>query len=448
MGALSNYVTITISQTSVGITRAGFGVPMILALDATYPERLRYYTDISEVAVDFAVTTGSTYLAASAIFAQSPRPPRIAIGRSALKPTIVAQLSAVTPTSFASYTYKMTVRGKGFSDTDLSFTSDASPTDAEWATLAAAALNGVASKNYTVTGSASPLTITGNAAGDWFSIEVKNADAMKVKYTHADPGVATDLAAIALEQSDWYALVTLANSKPYGIAAAGWIEADGKRLYICESCDTESVLTATTNGDLLDTIATNSYKRTGGFYHPSPANMAAAALLGRCLPLEPGSVSFFGKTLSGVAPVILTPTHRANLVARRASSYETVDGTGLAITFGGQVGDPITGLLTTRRNLDWMQDDMTKGVFGLFPSNDILRMTDADIAKAENEVRASLTRAFERGITLAAPAKGDVTVPLAKDISPADKSAHKLRIKFKATLAGEIDTVDLVGTVA
>lgn len=449
MGALSNYVTLTITQNSVGITRAGFGVPMILSITAAFPQRLRFYNDIAGVAADFPTTTSAEYLAAQAIFAQSPKPPKIAIGRSALKPTLVASLSAISPTSLASYTYKLTVRGKGVTTTELTFTSDASPTDAEWATLAVAALNGVVGKNYTAAGASSPLTITATNPGDWFSIEVGDVETQKVKYTHADPGVATDLLAITLEQPGWYALITLANSKLYSVAAAAWVESNN-RIYGCDSCDSESVITAVGNGDLLDTIKTNAYKRTMGFYHPSPANMAMSALFGRCLPLEPGSVTFFGKSLAGVTPVVLTTTHRNNLTDRRASSYETVDGSGLSVTFGGQVGDLVTGFIDVRRNLDWMDDDMRKGVFGAIVANDIVAFTDAGIAIIESEVRASLTRAFRKGITAAAPGKSDVTVPLASEVSTTDKNTNRRlpNVKFKATMSGAIHSVDIVGSVS
>jgi hypothetical protein len=157
MSALSNYVTLTITQTSVGITRAGFGVPMILSYEATFsPDRLRFYTDISGVAADFPTTTSATYRAANAIFGQTPKPAQIAIGRSALKPTLVAQLSAITPTANLTYTYKLNVKGTGFADTTVSFTSDGTPTDAEYAAGMVTALNAVASKNYTATGASSP----------------------------------------------------------------------------------------------------------------------------------------------------------------------------------------------------------------------------------------------------------------------------------------------------
>lgn len=446
MGTLTDYVTITITQNSVGVTRAGFGVPLILSATAAFAERIRFYTDLAGVAVDFAVTTSAEYLAAQAMFSQNPAPPRIAIGRSALKPTLVAQISAINPTSNISYAYKLTVRGKGFADTTLTFTSDATPTDAEYAAGIVAALNGVASKNYTASGAASPVTVTATNPGDWFSIEVADLATQRVSYTHADPGVATDLAAINLENAGWYALYTLYNSKAYSIAAAAWIESSGSKIYMCDSCDSQSCTTATGNADLLDTIKTNAYARTAGFYHPSPANMAGAALLGRCLPLDPGSVTFFGKTLAGVAPVALTATHRQNLVDRRASSYETV--AGVNITFGGQVGSTTTGFLDVRRDLDWLQDDMTKAVFGMLVGQNKVPFTDPGIAQVEAEVRGSLKRATDRGILAESPAFV-VTVPAVADVDTVNKSARTLpNVKFSGTLAGAIHKVQLVGTVS
>lgn len=450
MSALSNYVTLTISQTSVGITRAGFGVPMILSYTAAFTERIRFYTDISGVAVDFSVTTSAEYRAANALFGQSPRPPVIAVGRSALKPTLVMSLSAINPTTNISNTYTLTVGGKGFAETVLSFTSDATPTDAEYATLAVAALNGVSGKNYTAAGATSPITITATNPGDFFYVMVGNPSTQKIKYTHVDPGVATDLLAIAQENAGWYALATLANSKPYSIAAADWVEANN-RIYICESCDTDSIIVATGGLELIDQIKATSYKRTAGMYHPHPGQMLACAMYGRCLPLDPGSVTFYGKTLTGVTsfPAHMQATHRINLNAKRAGGYEVVDGTGLSVTFGTSTGDAVTGFIDVRRNLDFLQDDMTKSVFGAIASNDIVPYTDRGIAIIENEIRNALQRAFRLGIVANAPARADVTVPLASSIDSITKATRRLpNVRFTAVLSGAIHAVDIVGQVS
>lgn len=447
MGNISDYVTISITANTVGLTRAGFGTPLILSATATFTPRVQFYADLASVAVDFPTTTSAEYLAAAAMFSQNPAPPLIAIGRSVNKPTCTAQISAINPTSNVSYTYSITVRGKGFADTTVTYTSDATPTDAEYAAGIVAALNGVASKNYTAAGAASPVTVTGTNPGDWFSIEIADPSTQKVSYTHADPGVAADLAAINLENASWYTLYTLYNSKPYAIAAAAWIESAGMKTYLCESNDTNSIITATGNAELLDTIKTNAYTRTTGWYHPSPANMLGAALLGKCLPLDPGAVVLYGKTLAGPAPVKLTSTHRTNLVARRAGSYETV--AGLNVTFGGQVGDSVTNFFDVRRDLDWIQDDMSKAVFAVITSqNAKVGYTDAGIAAVESEIRGSLKRAQDRGILdpTVAPV---VTVPTAASISGATKATRVLpNCKFSATMAGAIQGVTLVGTTS
>ena len=59
MAALSNHVSISITQDSVGLKLAGFGIPMILSYTTSGwgTQRIRFYNSLSEVAADFAVTT-------------------------------------------------------------------------------------------------------------------------------------------------------------------------------------------------------------------------------------------------------------------------------------------------------------------------------------------------------------------------------------------------------
>lgn len=83
---LSDIATITVSTAGAGVTRTGFGVPLILGYNATFGELVRTYTSLSAVGDDFAANTPE-YLAAEAIFSQSPKVPRIMIGRGTLKPT-------------------------------------------------------------------------------------------------------------------------------------------------------------------------------------------------------------------------------------------------------------------------------------------------------------------------------------------------------------------------
>lgn len=443
--ALSDYVVLNITQTTANLTRAGFGIAMHLSYEANWSERSRTFNAYTDVLADSAAfsATGPTARAALAYFSQSPSPTALIIGRGANKPTKTVTVSAISPTANLNYTYKLNVKGTGFADTTVSFTSDATPTDAEYAAGIVAALNGVASKNYTAAGASSPVTVTGNSPGAWFSIEVADVAYQTTTETTADPGVAADIAAILAENTSWYALDTAFNSKPYGIAAAAAIEATGTKIYAVASNDSNIVLAASTGTlDLLDQIKTNAYARTTGWYHRDPSAMFASALLGKLLPFDPGSETWAFKTLAGVATFPMTGTHRSNIIARNGNSYENV--AGLNITFYGTTGDG--HFIDTRRGLDWLQDDMSKAVFGALASNPKIPYTDQGIAIIKSVMTGSLRRAAARGIITDSFL---VTVPSAASVSSADKAARVLNnCRFTATSQGAVHKDNITGSVS
>lgn len=441
---LSQFVTVTITRDTVGASRAGFGTPLLLSAYASFAERTRTYESLAEVAEDFAVTTSPEYLAAQQLFSQSPRPAQIKIGRSALKPTQVYRINVTTVRN--SHTYTINVKGKGVTSTAVTFTSDASATNDEIIAGLVAALNLVTGNNYLAaavdSGTSDYATVTGDAAGDWFSLEVDPAD-LEVLQTHADPGVATDLANIALEDDDWYALITFYNSNAYVLAAAAWIETQ-KKIYYCDLDETKTITQAVTGSDTADDLHTLAYARTAVWYHPSSAAMLGASIAGRCLPIDPGGETHALKNLSGVAAVTMTSTHRTNLLAKEANSYRTVGGSGR--TFDGTTADG--DYIDVTRGLDWLENDMQVGVFNALASADKIPFTDAGVAVVENEVRASLARAVVAGVLSDDP-KPVVTVPRVANIASADKAARNLPdVSWSATLAGAIHKVNIAGTVS
>lgn len=441
MAPLSNHVSLTIAVDLVGIARAGFGVPMILSGYAAWAERIRFYSSLADVAADFAVTTSPEYLAAQAMFAQTPKPESIAIGRSALPATLKYTL---TPVVANSTVYTLYLQGKGVTTTTATYTSDSSATAAEIVAGLITAVNAAVGKNFTATGSTT-LVITGNAAGDWFSVEVADYNNFAIVCDHADPGVATDLAAIALENPAWYCLITLYNSDAYVKAAAAWIESN-ERIYLPNVNESDAIKIASdgTQGT-LDDLKSLGYSRTMGCWHHAPDQMFAAAWAGAVLPLEPGSETWKFKNLSGVEAATLTSTQRLNLVTRRGNSMETV--AGVKITFEGTVFNTSIGYLDVRRGIDWLQDDMSKGVFGALAGASKIPYTDAGVAVIEAEVRASLKRAVAKQILAEDPAP-TVTAPRVADVASADKTARNLPdVKFSGTLAGAIHKVTISGVV-
>ncbi len=296
MGNVSNYVTVTISRSSAGLTRAGFGTPLILTPNVSWTERTRSYTNMAAVAADFSNTKSGEYLAASAIFGQSPAPRKIKFGRLALPPTKVITLTPLHATD--AHKYEVYVMCEGFVRTLVSFTAGTGTTLDLIAAGLTSAVN-IASKNYTAVGATSPVVITGTTAGDWFAVEVVNTDDLKVEETHADPGAATDLAAIKLADTDFYAVYNMFNSNGMAVAIAGWVESN-KKFFMMDTNESRSITAAVSSSDTIDDLKTAArLKNKKG--RPMCSSM-------RCRPLR------------GTAPRVCTTTAPIRWPVRRGSA--------------------------------------------------------------------------------------------------------------------------------
>lgn len=444
--SLNDHVTVSTTTSPAAVSRAGFGTPLVLSATAAWSERVRSYADAASVLTDF-VASSVEYQAAAAAFAQSPAPAKVKIGRAALKPTQIYQLSAINPTANISTAYKVIVKGKGaggpVTTTTVTFTSDASPTDAEFAAGMVTQLNAVVGKNYTAAGAASPITITATAPGDWFSIEVLDRNIMACAQTHVDPGVATDLAAITLEDSDWYGLHTSYNSSAYVLAAAAWCETN-KKLYLADIDDTKAVSQIVGSGDVTDALKTLSYSYTSAQYHPSTAYFQSMALMGEALTNDPGSETWKFKTLTGVPAVKLTATERNNLTNKNGNSYEGLKN--VSFTFDGKVASG--NYIDVTRFLDWLTDEMQSAVLDALRSAAKIPFTDEGAAKLESKIRATLDTGVARG-GLASQPPYSVSVPLVATVSDANK-ANRLfpDIKWSAKLAGAVHKAAIAGNVS
>ncbi len=541
MSELSEIALITITQDTVGQTQPGFGTPLILSHNATFSERVRYYSDTLEAAVDWAVTSPE-YLAIRAALSQTPHVEQIAVGRAVAKPTQRYEIATAALRNSDARSYRINVVGQGVTATTAAYTTDSSARvieihnglktslnavvganyaaafsaltgisftftatnadekfhatahglqtgdgpfqltnsggalpaglslvtdyypiviDADTFFLATSFANALAGTNLLISGdgtgtqtlasgvgttfrAAGPLIITGTAPGNWFSLEVTDVTALSNKQTHADPGLSAELDAIALEDNNWYALLTNYNSTAYVEAASAWIEAQTK-IYVFDDVNTDAITTAvnvgTDAGAALHSLAPD---RTAGTYYPSPAFMDSAAWAGRVLPIEPGSETWMFKTLATVLPTRLTTTHRNNLRARNMNWFQTVAGRNImqqGSTFNGNFLDVVRGL-------DWLEDDMTKAIFTTLASNDKLSFDDPGITTIENDIVASLDRALQRHILRADP-RPLVFVPRVADIALSDRALRTVpHITFTAQLAGAVHKVIVNGVVS
>jgi hypothetical protein len=441
MGALTNYVTITIQRNSVGITRAGFGTLLILTPNFVgAPARTASYTDLAGVAEDYADDTSMEYRAAEAAFSQDPAPTKVKFGRLANAPTMKYRIDVAAIRD--SHDYEIAVAGDGITDETVSITSGGTATNDAICASLVTDLNAVVGKNYTAAvvvgvGDTDYIEVTGTAAGDWFSLSVVSTDDLEIALTHVDPGYTADLNAIKIADPDFYMVWNGFNSNAVGLTIAAWCETN-KRTYLLDSNESDIITTASSGAtDTCADVKTAGYDNTMVMYHHIPAECAGAAWAGSCLPFDPGSETWADKQLTGVTASPLTQTHRDNLTEKYGNGFEQVLAD-VAVTFDGRVGSG--EFFDTTRFLHWFEDDAARGIFGVKVANAKIPMSNPGIAKIEAELRRSLARGEERTGFLPG---WSVTVPDAADISEADRTSRTLNgVQANAQLAGAVHKVN------
>lgn len=442
---LSDIANVTISLQTGGLSQTGFGTGMILGYSMTgWVERSRTYSSIAGVAADFAATTPE-YKAANAYFAQIPHPEQLIIGRGTLKPTMIFKLTVASVVN--SQKYSVVLNG-----TQYDVTSDASATNDEIIILLQAALAAPATAaGFTAAiGGAGPstyLTLTGNAAGNWASFYPTDPALLTLLQTTTNPGIATDLDAIVVENDQWYALITLYNSSACVLAAAAWTESKTK-LFGVQVCDSEcATVAAGIATDISKALQTAAYFRTFDVYHPDNGQFIDAAMFGRLLPYVPGSETWRGKTLGGISAMStngsykLTETWRANLIAKNAGYYYTIAGRN--ITAEGKVA--AGEWIDTIRGRDRLQARIQEAVSLVVLNSDKVPYTDPGIGKIDNAIRGCLRLSVGDGFLTDAYT---VTVPTAASQTLIDKAARILRgYSFVAPIQGAIHVVYITGVL-
>lgn len=293
-----------------------------------------------------------------------------------------------------------------------------------------------------------PFTITANAAGDFFAIEALKLRYLKLVVNNADPGIATDLADILLEDNSWYALVVPMLSSAMALSAAQWVESAGAKIFFLDLNESDAVNTAAVGGtDTLAVLLSHAYKRTLYSFHHSPLEMMSSAWLGVLLPKNPGTWTAKFKSLDGVTVTKLDDTQRQNLIDRRANAY-TNDG--VAMTWEGTIGNTSYGFIDVVDGLDWWFDDAQKSVLGIEVSLDKIGYDDHDIATVGGALEASVQRGVsDQHRLFAAGTPGDandpapaVTVPLVRDIDPSVRALRQLpNMGVSARLEGAVHKV-------
>lgn len=434
---LSDIVNVQITRQTSAVSRAGFGTALILGTNRRIAELIKYYSSLESVAADFN-STDAEYIAAAAIFSQSPTVTQIAIGRRDVQDKTV-----VTVTQADSTEYKVTING-----TEFTYTSASSGDTA--ADIAAALV-------LAINGGTEPVTATDNLDGTFdldpdvagtayalnlTPVSLLTADALVPAQAYAD-----DLDDIVDVSNDWYALVLTSKLKADQLLVAAWIETKRKIFFYrsddSDIIDTTDAADSPTTGTIAAQLKGAAYARTGGLYHGSAATQNAdAAWFGKILPQDPGSYTAMFKTLAGITVDGLTDTQAKNALDKYANTYEEIGGKNIAREGKVAEGEYIDTIIF----VDWLQARITEDVYAAMVNLPKVPYTDQGVAIIEAALRARLEDGVEKGGLVAGSIV--ITVPKVADVLPADKAARLLPdVKFTAQLQGAIHAVNINGVV-
>lgn len=435
--ALSDIVNVSISANTSSPTQPGFGTALIAGYHTAWVDRVRSYTGLDAMVSDGFTANSPEYKAASAIFSQNPRPERLKVGRRALPMTQVVTLTVNT--AVAGEVLRVTLtNAAGVATTYTRTIPGASSVSAE-ATALAALID--AHANVAAVAVGAVITCTTGTAGLLIAYSAWSAG-LTFADTSADPGLATDLAAIVALDDDWYALTLTTCSKTEILAGAAWTEARDKIMSV-HSCDGVIIDSAVTT-DVASTMVTSAYARTHLMYNGhATQDFTGAAMLGDRLPDAPGSDTWHLKTLNGVSTDVLTDTQQNNALTKRCNIYIAL--AGLNVSRGGI--SPAGEYLDVVRFRDWLKATMQTRVYALFANAKKVPFTDA----GGDMIRAVMLGVLSAGVRAGGLVEGSTTViiPLVSTISSVDKAArHFSGITFSGQLAGAIHKATLTGTLS
>ncbi len=450
MSDLDRIVSSTIVSSGPAVTQVGFGTPLILGTAAWQIPTVAEYTSTDDMVTAGCAVTNPEYLAAAVMFAQSPRPPTVKVAKRATPPTMVVTVSVPAPAGANGGVYKVTVTDGAYSKT-YSYPAGANASAAMIAAgiegLIAADVGNLPHVTAAYVTNATSFTLTAAAAGDWFDVSV-DVTVLKVAQTNTatdSANVQSDLNAILLVDSDWYAFVSTFHGDTTIEGCATWGGSNSKLLAaVTQDTDVINTTVAADNSTVAYVLKGASDKYVTLMYHPDPGAFADAALLGRCLPYLPGSETWKFKTLTGVPAVAMTPTQETNALNKNVMIYHFVGG--IAITEEGVVSDG--EFIDNIRFQDWLKAQFQQNIFQFLADSPKVPFDDTGISAIQSIVMAVLKQGVSVGGLAATPVPV-VTVPKAADVPLADRQVRKLSgIKWSATLASAVHSAELQGTIS
>ena len=250
------------------------------------------------------------------------------------------------------------------------------------------------------------------------------------------------LAAINVDDSDWYGLVVGTRTLADQQLVATWVEANDK---LCGLSSNDSNVIGGT-GDIAEYLQDNSLARTFCIYHPNSDLSATdewpdAAWIGERFPSDPGTSTWKFKTLAGVSVYTLTTTERNTALGKNCNIYTST--AGVSITEDGTVGEG--EFIDVIRGVDALKATIQAGIYTLLVQEETVPYTDQGVKSIESILKGVLQNFVDDGFLSAFTTSS----PLVADVSVIDKGNRLLPdVNFESTLAGAIHAVQVNGVVS
>ena len=466
--SLESIITVQIDRTSTTVSQTGFGQPMIVGFFPTsiFPQRSKEYSSLTEMEGDGFFSTDTLYLCASDCWAQNPSPPTIKIGRRLGAPQqeieitpdapVVGDVHSVSVVGYADSTFALREEELKTDTATITIVAETTVTDVCDSLRAAfAALNAAAGQAGdwadagTATLTVSALNTDASNDGMIFGVTYSvNDDSRGVDNLTPDPTIkiATDLGNINDYDPDWYGLCMDSDGRDEiwdeaaQSGAANWAQSNEK-LFVCQTADILVTSDAGETTSVAYELQLANFERTMCFAHRNNRDRVSAAMLGRALPEDAGSITWAFKELSAVTSQDIT-TSEINIANDKNVNVLTTIA-GVAVTrFGTSSGGEYMDVM---RGADWLAARIAERIYGTLISNDKIAFTDAGISVIKNEVLAQLDAGVARDFLAPLP-EPTCTVPRAADVSAANKgNRHLPDVTFRAVLAGAVHTVAIEG---
>ncbi len=431
-------VSVSITVSDAPVNQAGFGIPMILPEDShsVFSERTKEYAGITEVAADWATST-LVYKAANAAFGQTSKGgkslEKLKIGRvDAADANVTATLNAIIDEDNSWYCLLTTDRAKAN-------------------ILLMAAWVETQDKIFIV--ASEDADIITSATDDLASsLESASYSRTALIYTH-EAGLEMEGLTLAVSSG----VVTVTDT-----AHGGRV---GDTVLIAGATDSGSDANVL-NGDVsiasVPTADTWTYACSGAADGAASGTITGharykfpdAAWAGKCLPENPGKITWKYQTLSGIVAIpttLMGSAARAYAEGKNANVYITANG-----NYRTTEGIMMTGrFIDNQRSIDWLDRRMEEFIDADLQQLKKVPYTNAGLAVIDKAMRAVFALALEEGVlNPLSDADDDVdldfilTIPKISEIASASRAARLFPdITFRALIGSAVHGVTVAGTL-